>query len=70
VAVLERAVRERPDVAAAVLEQMHYGVVDPITEAAKPLAGPADGRPADTRRIDHRAAGDDGAPERVGGDRR
>jgi hypothetical protein len=52
---------------------MHYGVVDPITEAAKPLAGPAavaDGRPADTRRIDHRAAGDDGAPERVGGDRR
>jgi membrane protein len=73
VAVLERAVRERPDVAAAVLEQMHYGVVDPITEATKPLAGPAavaDGRPADTRRIDHRAAGDDGAPERVGGDRR
>ena len=28
VAVLERAVRERPEVAAAVLEQMHYGVVD------------------------------------------
>ena len=73
VAVLERAVRERPDVAAAVLEQMHYGVVDPITEPAKPLAGPAavgDGRPAEPRRIDHRAAGDDGAPERVGGDRR
>ncbi len=29
VAVLERAVRERPDVAAAVLDQMHYGQLHP-----------------------------------------
>jgi membrane protein len=35
VAVLERAVRERPDVAAAVLEQMHYAQAHP------PEAGPA-----------------------------
>jgi membrane protein len=48
VAVLERAVRERPDVAAAVLEQMHYGVVDPGGDGVNPLDGPAavgDGRP-------------------------
>jgi hypothetical protein len=50
VTVLERAVRERPDVAAAVLEQMHYGVVDPKHATANPLDGPAavgDGRPDD-----------------------
>jgi hypothetical protein len=41
VMVLERAVRERPDVAAAVLEQMHYGVVDPVRPVANPLDGPA-----------------------------
>ena len=60
VTVLERAVRERPDVAAAVLEQMHYGVVDPKHGTANPLDGPAavgDGR------SDNGAgrAGDDGA---------
>jgi membrane protein len=66
VAVLERAVRERPDVAAAVLEQMHYGVVDPKAETANPLDGPAavgDGhRPADSARAPRN--------ERAGGDRR
>jgi hypothetical protein len=49
VTVLERAVRERPDVAAAVLEQMHYGVVDPTHATTNPLEGPAavgDGRSA------------------------
>jgi membrane protein len=71
VAVLERAVRDRPDVAAAVLEQMHYGVVDPKADAPNPLDGPAavgDGRPHGAARADHAglAAGD----ERVGGDRR
>jgi membrane protein len=70
VAVLERAVRERPDVAAAVLEQMHYGVVDPTSETANPLDGPAaagDGqRSGDAAATDRRAAPD----ERVGGDRR
>jgi membrane protein len=71
VAVLERAVRERPDVAAAVLEQMHYGVVDPKAEAPNPLDGPGavgDGQPDGAARADHagRGAGD----ERVGGDRR
>jgi hypothetical protein len=74
VTVLERAVRERPDVAAAVLEQMHYGVVDPRHATANPLDGPAavgesrsdngDGRPTAD-------GGGGGAPaEPVAGDRR
>jgi membrane protein len=72
VTVLERAVRERPDVAAAVLEQMHYGVVDPKHATANPLDGPAavgDGRPTGG---DGRTAADDGgAPaEPAVGDRR
>jgi membrane protein len=72
VTVLERAVRERPDVAAAVLEQMHYGVVDPKQAAANPLDGPAavgDGRSDNGA---GRPAADDGgaAAEPVAGDRR
>jgi membrane protein len=38
-ALLERAVRQRPDVAAAVLEQMHYGAGDAHVGAATP-SGP------------------------------
>jgi Virulence factor BrkB len=85
VAVLERAVRERPDVAAAVLEQMHYAAGDGA--AANPLEGPAavgDGRSGAGRRggggpgegeLERTDAptpgnGDGSSPERVGGDRR
>jgi hypothetical protein len=66
VTVLERAVRERPDVAAAVLEQMHYGQI----HSAPPHgvhngAAERDGQPDDGT---GRAA--DGGADRVGGDRR
>ena len=50
VAVLERAVRERPDVAAAVLDQMHYGQVHPTAPhpahngAVEPADEHGDGR--------------------------
>jgi hypothetical protein len=69
VTVLERAVRERPDVAAAVLEQMHYGVVDPRQAAANPPAAVGDGR---SDNGSGRSAADDGGPaaEPVAGDRR
>ena len=71
VTVRERAGRERPEVAAAVLEQMHYGVVDPRHATANPLDGPAavgDGRSTNG---DRPAADEGGAPaETVGGDRR
>ena len=61
VAVLERAVRERPDVAAAVLDQMHYGQLHPAAPhddqvrarngAAEPRDGPTrgQGEPGDGR---------------------
>lgn len=62
VTLLERAVRERPDVAAAVLEQMHYGVVDAHGEPPD-LDGPADGGPAGGAAG---AAGDGSAVQRVG----
>lgn len=58
VAVLERAVRERPDVAAAVLDQLHYRELH--RDGACP--GGADRRGA--------AAGEPDGPDRVGGDRR
>jgi len=78
VAVLERAVRERPDVAAAVLDQMRYGQLhraaphDQVRArngAAEPRDGhepddPSDGEPGDGR------PAHDGGPDRVGGDRR
>ena len=41
VTVLERAVRERPDVAAAVLAQMHYGEPGRPGGGVNPLDGPA-----------------------------
>jgi membrane protein len=63
VAVLERAVRERPDVAAAVLDQMHYGQVHPT--APHPHNGAVD--PADEHG-DGRSPRE--GPDRVGGDRR
>jgi hypothetical protein len=77
VAVLERAVRERPDVAAAVLDQMHYGHVH--TPAA--YNGAVDGHDAasDDDRHEHGAGepGDSGTDDlpadgadRVGRDRR
>jgi hypothetical protein len=40
-AVLERAVRERPDVAAAVLEQLRYRAKDKPALGTNPLDGPA-----------------------------
>ena len=81
VAVLERAVRERPDVAAAVLEQMHYGRVDPPRRtttsvrarngAAEPRDGQAQQEPVTTgRRAGRGRPAHDGGPDRVGGDRR
>jgi hypothetical protein len=78
VAVLERAVRERPDVAAAVLEQMRYSVVEGAGEAVSTVARPPERTPVPGDapvRLDDRAAeqagggsGEDAA-ERVGGDR-
>ena len=60
VAVLERAVRERPEVAAAVLEQMHYGQLHPGPGAHNGAADARDGSgAADTR--DTRDAQDGGA---------
>ena len=64
VAVLERAVRERPDVAAAVLAQLHYGAKGKLALGANPLDGPA---------AVGAGAVEDGtasAAEHVGGDRR
>jgi len=61
VTVLERAVRERPDVAAAVLEQMHYGQL----HAPPPGHNGTEPRDAATGRAPR-----DGGPDRVGGDRR
>lgn len=79
VAVLERAVRERPDVAAAVLDQMRYGqryaVAPPDDQvgARNGTAEPRDGQepddPAGAEPGDGRPA-HDGGPDRVGGDRR
>ena len=82
VAVLERAVRERPDVAAAVLDQMRYGQLRRRRAArrrgARPQrcgraprrAGPAGtGDASDGEPGDGRPA-HDGGPDRVGGDRR
>ena len=63
VAVLERAVRERPDVAAAVLDQMHSGLSPP----AAPHRGNGGVEPADEHG-DGRSSRD--GPDRVGGDRR
>jgi membrane protein len=76
VAVLERAVRERPDVAAAVLDQMHYstangsvsvsgdGEVNP--DGVNPEEGAA-GRADAPASADGRSADD--APDKVPGDR-
>jgi len=61
VTVLERAVRERPDVAAAVLEQMHYGQL----HAPPPGHNGTEPRDAAAGRAPR-----DGGPDRVGGDRR
>lgn len=79
VAVLERAVRERPDVAAAVLDQMRYGqrsAVAPHDDqagarngAAEPRDGQEPDDPAGREPGDGRPA-HDGGPDRVGGDRR
>jgi membrane protein len=49
VAVLERAVRERPDVAAAVLEQLRYDVVEGTGGAAGERAEAGDGATTVTR---------------------
>jgi hypothetical protein len=74
VAVLERAVRERPDVAAAVLDQMRYGQRhlaaphDDQRGARNGAAEPRDGQPPPDQG-DGRPA-HDGGPGRVGGDRR
>jgi hypothetical protein len=70
VTVLERAVRERPDVAAAVLEQMHYGRLHP-----GPHTGPRNGAAERDGQGAHggdasRAGGDRPAGDRLGGDRR
>jgi hypothetical protein len=77
VAVLERAVRERPDVAAAVLSQMHYstangsvtvsgeGEVNPVEKAADKETQKAPDDPESPVSPADR----DGAPDRVGGDR-
>ena len=59
VAVLERAVRERPDVAAAVLNQMHYGQLHPTA----PHPGNGAVEPVDERG-DGRSSRD--GPDRVG----
>jgi len=61
VTVLERAVRERPDVAAAVLEQMHYGQLH---------AQPSGHNGTEPRDAPAGRAPRDGDPDRVGGDRR
>jgi membrane protein len=82
VAVLERAVRERPDVAAAVLDQMRYGQLRPAAPhddevrarngVAEPRDGQAQQEPGDESGGEpgggHPAH--DGGPDRVGGDRR
>jgi hypothetical protein len=75
VTILERAVRERPDVAAAVLDQMRYGqlrsgVQSGVTpgrngSGADDQADETDAGPGP----EPGAARDDG-PDRVGGDRR
>ena len=75
VTILERAVRERPDVAAAVLEQMRYGQLRSGVQhggtpgrngsGADDQAGETDAGPGP----EPGAARDDG-PDRVGGDRR
>jgi hypothetical protein len=79
VAVLERAVRERPDVAVAVLDQMRYGQVHPAAPhdhevrarngAAEPRDGHEPDAPSGGEPDDGRPA-HDGGPDRVGGDRR
>jgi len=78
VAVLERAVRERPDVAAAVLDQMRYGQ----RHAAAPHDDQRGSRNGAAELRDGQAPPDlgdepgdgrpahDGGPGRVGGDRR
>jgi membrane protein len=58
VAVLERAVRERPDVAAAVLEQLRYRVVD--TGVASDGKG-SDGKGSDGKGSDGEGADGEGA---------
>lgn len=79
VTVLERAVRERPDVAAAVLAQLRYTVVNgdgvaTVTRSPEPTAAAGDGGPAGDGTVPPggtaEGRGGDGAHERVGGDRR
>jgi len=64
VTVLERAVRERPDVAAAVLEQMHYSQVHPAPGTHNGAAE------RDGQGDDGAGRATDGGTDRVGGDRR
>ena len=73
VTVLERAVRERPDVAAAVLEQMHYGRRGPEARDGEPArrAGRGGRRPSRRPGTAGRRPTTAGArPEPVVGDRR
>ncbi len=84
VAVLERAVRERPDVAAAVLNQMRYGQFHPAPPPDQVRArngaehrdghggGERSGDPGDEPggEPDDGRPAHDGGPDRVGGDRR
>jgi membrane protein len=78
VAVLERAVRERPDVAAAVLDQMRYTQLRPAAphdDEVRTRNGVAEPREGQARQEPGGEPGDgrpahDGGPDRVGGDRR
>jgi membrane protein len=69
VAVLERAVRERPEVAAAVLEQLHYGRDPGAVARSENGDGPASPDGSAPASVDGTVDGSgDGAAPREGGD--